>query len=100
MTDTFEPTIIEWTHGTKEYVRAVLGADANLDASDVEIRVLPLDWQEATWVGSVGETRELRSTDVVDTAALSRSIMHSVFARFTDNPEVPIILLGRIRLVT
>lgn len=100
MTDTFEPNIIEWTWGTKELVKGEIGADVALgsDQEDFQIRVWPLDWQDANWTGVEGQTRTFRSQAHVDSAELDRTIRHSVYARFSDSLEEPIIFLGQIQL--
>lgn len=100
MTDTFEPNIIEWTWGTKELLKGVLGADVALgsDQEDFEVRVWPLEWQSASWTGVEGTTRTFRSEVKIDSSTLDRTIRHNCYARFSDSSEDPIIFLGQLQL--
>jgi hypothetical protein len=82
--------------GTKEYVKAEVTSDRSLSAQVVEVKVGVLDaWRPGTWVGSAGLTRTVSTTSVVDFASYTKGA-YTVFVRFTDTPEIPIIDAGRI----
>lgn len=92
--------ILTFPYGTREYVMASVSADRDLDEQVVEMRISPNNWQDADWVGDPGETRVVSTSSPVDFANLSRSIPHPVYVRFTDAPEIPIIHVGTIRVVS
>jgi hypothetical protein len=85
---------IEYPLGTKEYVKAVITSDRTLSAQAVELKVNGT-WVAATWQGSAGLTRTARTTSVVDFAAAAVGYQ-TIYARFTDSPEIPIIDCGKI----
>lgn len=90
-------SVVEYPKGTKEYVKAVITSDRSLSAQVVEIKVNGA-WVAATWQGTAGLTRTARTTSVVDFASATLGYQ-TVYARFTDSPEIPIIDCGKI-LVT
>lgn len=92
-----EAQVVEMSRGTVEYVRARWYSNVTLDAQPVEVRVRPLDWQDAVWEGSADETRSLRSVDPVDFATLDVGL-HDVYGRFADNVETPLVRLGAYRV--
>jgi hypothetical protein len=90
-------SVPEYPIGTKEYVKAAVTSDRTLDTQAVEIKVNG-SWLPAQWTGTAGLTRTARTTSVVDFAGATKGYQ-TVYLRFTDSPEVPIIDCGKI-LVT
>ena len=92
-----EANVVEMSRGTVEYVLGRWYSNVTLDAQPVEVQVRPLDWQDAVWEGSPGETRDLRSVDPLDFATLAVGL-HDVYGRFADNVETPLVRLGAYRV--
>lgn len=82
--------------GSIEYLDVPVTADVEL-TMDVE---LSLDrgttWTAAAWTGDAGTTRTARL--LLDSTGLART-RHPVWVRFTDLPEVPIILAGFLKVI-
>lgn len=79
-------------HGTKEYLEVVLTCDVSLNTQPVEISFDGLTWTAADWIGDPGLTRTARI--LLDTNTLEPRSEYGVYARITDDPEVPIIYAG------
>ena len=89
-------TIIQ---GSKEYLYVDITADQALDDQPVEVAVTTArpavdSWQAATWVGDVGTSRSARI--LLD--GLLTVGAYTVWVRLTDNPEVPILNAGRLKI--
>ena len=91
-------TEVEIPEGSVEYLFADVTADQTLDAQPVEIGVgRTVDtaaWEAATWLGDAGTTRTARIL-LDGTLEVGK---HLVFVRVTDNPEVPIVKAGVLRI--
>lgn len=82
--------------GSLEYLNVPVTADVEL-TMDVEISLdRGATWTAATWIGDAGTTRTARL--LLDSTGLDRS-RHPVWVRFTDLPEVPIILAGFLKVI-
>lgn len=91
-------TSIVIPQGSKEFVKALMTSDRTLDTQTPEMRIYPGDWVPADWQGAAGTTREVRTSSAIDFAGFAKGIGHTVWVRFTDSPEVPIIDVGEIRI--
>jgi hypothetical protein len=82
--------------GSREYLYADIRTDRVLDAQAVVMSVsstaAPSTWQSAEWTGSPGKFRSARIL-LDGTLPAGR---YYVYARITDNPEAPIIEVGRL----
>jgi hypothetical protein len=87
-------SVPEYPIGTKEYVKFVFTSDRTLDTQPVEIKVNGT-WLPATWLGTAGLTRTARTSSVVDFAGATQGYQ-TIYGRFTDSPEIPIIDGGKI----
>lgn len=91
---------IEIPYGSREFLYADVTADVTLDAQVVEIgvgrTVTDATWLAAGWQGDAGTTRSARAL-LDGTLALGK---WSVFVRITDNPEIPIIHAGVLRVIS
>jgi hypothetical protein len=85
--------------GSVEYLYADLTGDITLDGT-VEMGLGAgadvVTWTTAEWVGVPDFSRSARVLldGTMDTGT------YYLFARVTDNPEVPIVVCGRVRIVT
>jgi hypothetical protein len=83
--------------GTLEYVSATVTADVSLDAQAVTISIdSGATWLPATWVGSPGTTRKVRTSNPVSFAV--KAAWRQVLIKIVDNPEIPIVEAGSIRV--
>ena len=83
--------------GSIEYVTATVTADVDLTMpAEISVsRGTASTWLPATWVGEVGKTRTLRTTDVIDFSEVDYPAgTYTVRVRLTDSPEVPVIRAG------
>lgn len=80
--------------GTVEYLDLVVTADVDLD-QDVEITFDRETWIPAAWAGDVGTTRTAQVL-LGDAVPLPAKGAHKVYLRFTDNPEIPVVLAGTV----
>lgn len=105
----------EFVQGSIEYLDARVSdleatkvEDASLDG-DLEMSIdRGATWEPAEWVGDVfmmtvdgvglRPTRLARRTEPLDTTDLNSS-RHPVWVQLTDNPEVPIILAGFLKVI-
>lgn len=81
---------VNYPIGSVEYIKATVTADFQLNAQPVAISIdEKATWLPATWVGSAGLTRQVRTTSPYTfTDALGA---RHVYVKVTDSPEVPII---------
>lgn len=83
-------TDVAYPIGTTEYIKAIVTADITLDAQPVAISIDgKTTWLPGTWLGSAGQTRTVRTTDVYTFA--TKLSPRSVYVRVTDSSEIPII---------
>lgn len=86
--------------GSIEYITATVTADVPL-TMPVELSLSRGDqhtWLPATWEGTPGETRNVRTTNVVTFDDTFEHRTYSVCVRLTDNPEVPIVNAGSLNI--
>lgn len=90
---------VEVIQGSREYLYADIRADRTLNTQVVELSISPVNtpmgWITATWVGTPGK---FRAAQIMLDGTLIPDLYY-VFARITDSPEVPIIAVGRLRVV-
>lgn len=90
---------IEVIQGSREYLYADIRADRTLNTQVIELSIspvnTPMSWTPATWVGQAGK---FRAAQIMLDGTLVPDLYY-VFARITDSPEVPIIAVGRLRVV-
>lgn len=93
--------------GTEEYVKAVVRADVTLtDSMTVELSLstgngttgYTHDWLTGAWEGDEGTTRTARTALPVLFDATYPGPTYALFVRLTDNPEVPIMSAGVVRV--
>lgn len=85
-----------------EYLSVEVEGDVDLDMV-VELAVTPLseqpeagDWVSASWTGDLAPTRIAR-VDPDDVDGLAPAT-YRVWVRLTDNPEVPVVEAGRLKI--
>lgn len=86
--------------GSVEYITATVTADVPL-TMPVELSLSRGDthtWLPATWEGAPGETRNVRTLNVVTFDDTYEASAYSVCVRLTDNPEMPVIDAGRLNI--
>lgn len=86
--------------GSKEYLYADLTADVVLDNQPVEFGIAAnvdavTAWMQGAWMGDPGETRSAR---VLLDGSLAVG-QYGVWVRITDTPEIPIVALGKLKIV-
>ena len=85
--------------GSIEYIYAELSADRMLDDQAISMAVTtaasPGSWVAASWVGEPGFYREAR---ILLDGSLTPG-RYNVFARISDQPEAPIINVGKLRII-
>lgn len=82
--------------GTVELLSVSVTADVTLDAQPVEISFDRSTWLSATWIGTAGTTRSAQV--LLDATNLPSVGNWPVFVRVTDDPEIPVMLAGGIRV--
>lgn len=84
--------------GTVEYLTGTVEADVTITDSDtVAVSFDRVTWHTAGWVGAEGTTRTWRIL-VGDTVALPGPRESGVYVRVTDNPEIPVVLAGTVKI--
>lgn len=90
---------VKMVEGSIEYLYADIRTDRIIDAQAVSMSISdsddPTAWQTAEWVGRASKFRSAR---ILLDGTLPEGL-YNVFARITDNPEVPIIHVGRLRII-
>ncbi len=90
---------VKMIQGSVEYLYADIRTDRVLDTQAVALSIsdddVPTAWIPAEWTGSASKFRSAR---ILLSGTLPTGLYH-VFARITDMPEAPIILVGRLRIV-
>lgn len=81
--------------GTKEYLEVPVASDVELDGT-IEFSFDRQTWLTAEWTGDPGTTRTAQV--LVDDDNLPAKSTSSVYVRFTDNPEIPLIKAGEITI--
>lgn len=92
-------TVIEIPVGSIEYLYADIEGDVVLDAQPVAIGLggapNTTTWREAGWIGIAGTARTAR---VLLDGTLGVA-SYPIWVKVTDNPEVPIIHCGKLKIV-
>lgn len=96
-----------YPRGTVEYVKAVVTADVTLtDSMTVELSLstgnnnigYTHNWLTGAWDGTEATTRTARTGSAVTFDSTYPKGSYTLFVRLTDNPEVPLINAGQVRV--
>lgn len=89
---------VEVTLGSVEYLYADVTSNLTLDTQPVEMAyATTIDsvsaWETATWEGAAATARTAKALFTFDAVGT-----FTVFVRITDNPEVPIVEAGKLKV--
>lgn len=85
----------QWVLGTKEYLKATVSCDVELDSQPVAFTFDGGDtFHDAEWIGAAGTTRKAQL--LIDEDIPLTVGRHNVYVRVTDSPEIPLIDAGTL----